>query len=225
MNEKLQTTLPPNIHTCAASAIGGGSILSVALMSHHPSVDAHDTSGFIAGVAHELPLNGFVHGGMIGMALVIAFGFYGFATILGPGMAWVRAGVVCYAVGTVAMIGAALTNGFVIPSFSARFVGESQEAIDAMSPSLILASEAGFTCARLGVVLTSSAFLAWSLALLPRRGLAAVTGAVGLLVGGASLVGLATGHLEMTVHGFSAFVVSQTVWSVLVSVVLLQRKL
>src|SRR2546426_12094729 len=67
----------------AGLSIGLGSVLSVALMAHHPSISAGETAEFIAKMTQLAALAGFVHGGLIVVMVFVLFGVLGFAGRLG----------------------------------------------------------------------------------------------------------------------------------------------
>ena len=109
-------------------AIVVGVIVSVAMMSHHPTGGGHAGAAGVAEAAHVAGLNRFVHGALIAASLVLAFGFQGFAAQLARPLA--RFALLLYVAGTAAMVGAALVNGFVFPAVMERWSGRSDAEIE-----------------------------------------------------------------------------------------------
>jgi hypothetical protein len=74
--------------------------------------------------------------------------------------------------------------------------------------------------ARMYVVLAAIAIALWSWAVLREPGLPMGLGIYGLLLGAALLVGLASGHLTLGIHGFGLVIVGQSVWLIWAAVAL-----
>src|SRR5215207_3767478 len=76
---------------------------AVLAMFHHPSS------------RHSGGLGGIVHGAMIGLLMLLAWGFLHFALRRGAWRPLMLGGLLAYAVSLFAHIGAATINGFVVP--------------------------------------------------------------------------------------------------------------
>ncbi len=206
----------------AGLSIGLGSVLSVALMAHHPSISAGETAEFIAKMTQLAALAGFVHGGLIVMMFFVLFGFVGFAGRLGWHLARVRAGMMAYAIGALSMMGAALVNGFMVPALARSYAGKPVGEMEIFGHLLRLCHEANQALAGTGVVAMSIAAMSWSLVMVGEAGSARVIGGLGLAMGSLAVVGLLSGHLHLNLHGMGAVVVAQAVWSVGVAAWLLR---
>src|SRR2546428_1093623 len=99
----------------AGLSIGLGSVLSVALMAHHPSISAGETAEFIAKMTQLAALAGFVHGGLIVMMFFVLFGVVGFAGRLGWHLPRVPARLMAYAIGALSLVGGRPVNGVLVP--------------------------------------------------------------------------------------------------------------
>src|SRR5262249_53646600 len=112
-------------------------------------------------------------------------------------------------------------NGFIVPALiEARAdLGDSlhamEEASHVISVSLVY----------FGIPAMSLAVLAWSSALLRRGGGSMAPGVTGLFCGLIPILAEATGHLPVSVHGFGAFVLLQSIWYVTVGVQMIRRRL
>jgi hypothetical protein len=192
----------------AGGALILGSLLSVLAMAHHPQ---HvDPNGMV----------GLVHGALIVLMSVIAFGFTHFALRRGLVRPAILAGLIAYFIGVVADLGAATTNGFIVPALAARGADLSGRDV------FLLAWEANQALARLGVFATAAAFTLWSIDFLRRPGLEAkAIGGLGLLAGLIPATLLATGATDMHVAGAFIAYAAFAAWGVVVGVHLLRGKL
>jgi hypothetical protein len=196
-----------------ADRIAGGalilaSLLSVLAMAHHPV--RVDPGGLV----------GIVHGAMIVLMTVIAFGFAHFALRRGVARSAILAGLVAYLVGLVADLGAGTINGFVVPALAAHGAALSGRDV------FLLAWESNQALARLGVFATAAAFAFWSIDFLRRPGLEPkAIGGLGLLAGLVPAALLATGATDMHVAGAFAAYAAFAAWGVVVGVHMLRGRL
>src|SRR2546425_10296981 len=91
----------------AGLLIGLGSLLSVLIMAHHPSINAERVDDAIVEIGRVASLSRLVHGGLIALMGCVLFGFTSFAGHLGWGLAPVRAGMSAHALGAPTLLGAA----------------------------------------------------------------------------------------------------------------------
>jgi len=186
----------------------GGAALAIAAigtivsMAHHPE-----------GTHGAESLNAIVHGGMMILLSVMAWGFLQFAIARGPSRGWISAGGVAFAVSLLGHIGAATINGFAVPALAAgppvshdvfRFAWHLNQAL-----------------AKLGVVAGAVAYLLWSADLLLRGARTQkIVGAAGALIGGAILVLMFGALVRLNVAGAMTVYTLQAVWAVIVGVML-----
>jgi hypothetical protein len=190
-----------NADRIAGGALILGALLSVLAMAHHP--DHVDPGGLV----------GIVHGAMIVLMSAIAFGFAHFARRRGLARPAILAGLIAYLVGLVADLGAATTNGFIVPALAAHGAALSGRDV------FLLAWEANQALAKLGVFATTAAFTFWSLDFLRRPGLEPkAIGGLGLLAGLGPALLLATGTTDMHVGGAFIAYAAFAAWAVIVGV-------
>lgn len=185
----------------AGIALIGAAAASMLAMAHHPTS------------MHAGALIGIVHGAMILFVGMMMFGFSQFARLRGLERPAVLAGLVAYAIASVATIGAATVNGFAAPSLAAR--GASHGAVDvlwAVNQAL----------AKLGVVATGGAYLLWSLDLWRRWKAVAL---LGLLAGGVPAVLLLGGWIDMHLGSAILVYAAQVLWAALIGWLLLNGSL
>ncbi|HYD12433.1 MAG TPA: hypothetical protein VEC11_06270 [Allosphingosinicella sp.] len=182
----------------AGIALTGAAGLGMLAMAHHPSS------------LHAGALVGIVHGAMILFAAMLAFGFTHYARRRGLGRPAVLAGLVAFAIGTFASIGAAIVNGFAAPALAAEGAGhDALHILWAVNQAL----------ARLGVVAVGAAYLCWSLDLWRQSKPVAL---LGLLAGGVPALLLAGGWIGMHLHAAILVYGAQFLWAILVGWLLLR---
>ena len=195
----------------AGIILGLGSIIMLLFMALHPVVHAHDPGGLVAEMARIEAINAVVHGTLLGNQGLILLGLLGFAERLGLRRTLVRAGLIAAAMGTIALSGAALLNGFILPGLVAGHAGGGG-SFEALPPLLMLAHQTSVALIYVGIPAMSAAVLAWSLVLMRRGGASSAIGGAGVICALLPVIALATGHLPINVHGFGAFVLVQSIW-------------
>jgi hypothetical protein len=208
-----RTSPAPGPARSAAVAIGGGSLLTVALMLHHPSIGSSDLPGTIAEMSRESALSGAVHGALVAVMAVLLYGFLGFSGVLGWRLGRVQAAMICYILGILFLMAAAIVSGFVAPGLAEHFAGAPAARIQTVGPALRLCWEANQVLAAAGTVFASAAIVAWSLVLFARDAAARVIGAAGILVGIVPAAGLLLGRLTLDVHGMGSVLLAQAAWN------------
>jgi hypothetical protein len=203
--------------------IAGAGVM-VAFMAMHPTTHAHDVSGFVVEMGSISTRNAIVHGTLIAVFGIILLGLWGLAERIGMGSMLVRAGMLGHGTGWLALAGAAMVNGFIMPATVAHRGGDDPATIDRLKPLLALCMETNQALARAGVVAIAAAVVLWSIAMLRRADGYRAVGGVGLACGVLPLVAMAAGHLPMSVHGFGAFVLLLAVWYVAAGVQLVRGR-
>ena len=192
----------------AGAALIAAAASSVLAMAHHPTG------------AHSGSLGALVHGAMIVLLAVTAFGFAHFAIRRGLGRPAVLAGLVAFGLCLFGHVGAATINGFVVPAVAAR--GDDSVGHDIF----LFAWEANQALARLGVYANAAAFLFWSLDFLRRPGLEPrLIGLAGLAAGAVPALLLATGLIRMNVPGALTAYAAFAAWAALVGIHLVRGRL
>ena len=121
---------------------------------------------------------------------------------------------VFFALGSVAVIFAAVASGFLAPGVL-RGLGEADAPTRAlMMSALHYTSLLNQAFAAVYVVLSALAILLWSSAILAGRELSRGLAVYGLVLGALLIVGVLSGHLRLGIHGFGGVVIGQGVWMV-----------
>lgn len=194
-------------------------LLSVAGMLHHPTGGGHGMAAVqnlaqIGGAA-----NG-VHGFLMIVLGALVFGFSGLTGQLGWQAPAARAAFVAYAMGAMAMLGAAVINGFAFTKVANGFLARGSSdpmLIDAILSALWAISE---TWAQVAVGAQAIAIALWALALWTRNRPLAMLGAVTAIPAFAAMVGL----FALDVHAYLMVVVAQAVWTVGAGVALIRDR-
>ena len=159
-----------------------------------------------------------VHGILIVAAVVMVYGFLGFAMCLGLGRPLVRLGLVAYVFGSAALILAAIVNGLVFPEVAARYAERSLAEMETAGAVLAWGWEFNQALDISGVLAWSVAVCVWSLALLRLPGAWRWIGGVGVVFAVAGALAFLTGLLSFDVHGFGMYLVAQSLWCLAVAV-------
>ncbi len=183
--------------------------LSVVGMLHHPSVGGHGMTA-VANLARMSGIANGVHGFLMVVLGTLVFGFSGLTSQLGWRVPAARAGFIAYAMGAMAMLGAAVINGFVFSKVAEGFLARGNTdvmMIDTMFSALAAIST---TWAQVAVGAQAIAISLWALALWGRNRPLAVFGAVAAVPIYAAMLGI----FALDVHGYLGVVVVQAVWTI-----------
>jgi hypothetical protein len=140
-------------------------VLGVLVMAHHPTASTHSALGFMQTLVAMRGLNQWVHGVLIGTTLITGLCLLEFSAHSLKQL-YVRSGMVLYALGALAMAGAALINGFVITRLAEALL-QSPATLQAASPlAFQLTWAINQTLAEFGVSMMCAGIACWSMQLL-----------------------------------------------------------
>jgi hypothetical protein len=198
------------------------SIVMVVVLTHHPHVAAAAPDAVIAGIGAVATSARRVHGAVIALECALLLAFVDVSCALGLRHLAVRAALLAAAVGTVAFIGAALLDGFVLPELALRYRAAPVVAQE-MFPYVAAVCGTGLVVLTMfGLVATCFAMILWSLRLLRTTRLGAVVGALGLVVGPALVVALATDALQLRASQMAWIMAIDSVWNLALAGVILR---
>lgn len=224
MNDLIDTPASSFVDARRAGAIlVAASLLSLLIMSHHPSGSTRDMAVFVEQIGRIGALNSGVHGALIALLGVLLFGFAELVRVSGRGRALVRFALVAYAIGVGADIGAASINGFTIGRLASRYAGADATALEGLRQLMHLCWALNQALAGIGEVARAVAIAAFSAAILRDRG-GAWLGASGLVVGIGIAAALMGGVLVLDVRGMLLSVLLGTAWTVALGVQLLRGR-
>ena len=189
-------------------------------MAFHPT--GRDFAGGGEAVAHAAARAMGSHGVALASIPITLFGFLGLSRWLRFERPIVSGAFLLYALGSVAVMSAALVSGFVAPGLIRRMT-EADETGRAIGHALLAYNfQLNQAYASVQVAASSAAILLWSLALPRGSALATTARILGLVIAPVTLLGLLAGHLRLDVHGFGLVVLTQGVWTLLVAALLLR---
>ena len=209
-------------HTGSGALLLIASLVEVVAMAHHPTVQDAGTSQVIVEIARSSARSATVHGVLIALMLSIVYGLLGFVEARGPGRPLIRAGAIGYGFGVLAMLGAALVDGYIVTGLAALLPRETIVDLQISRQLLLLCRVLNQSCANFGVVAMSSGIFCWSLDLCGAAGWSRVAGVLGCAVGLSCALALILGRLQLDVHGMLAVIVAQAGWNVTVAVLLIR---
>lgn len=197
-----------------------GSGLSVLGMMYHPSADGHGMAA-VQSLAGMTALANGVHGFLMVILGSMVFGLSGLTGRIGWSSPSARAAFVAYAIGAMAMLGAAVINGFAFSRLAGWFLahgGTDPMLIDAILAALWSISA---SWAQVGVGGQAFAIALWALALRNRNRPLAVLGALVAVPSFAAMLGT----FALDVHGYLGIVIAQAVWTIAAGAALVRGKI
>lgn len=210
----------PRRDVTSGMVIAISALAMVALMSQHPSQRVHETSAMFAEAVRLAIQTKAVHSLLLVAMAALVFGLLGFAQRLGPERPFVRLGAVACVLGAVALGGAGVLNGLVLPAMAIHFADRTPAEMEMAGTVLVFSFLLNQSLAGVGVVAWSVAVFAWSLVIVGHAGAWKWIGILGIGTGVAGAAMLLSGHLRMDVHGFGLFVLGQALWSIAVGITL-----
>ena len=210
--------------TIAGVVIVTCGVLAVFAIAHHPSVEAHTPAAAIREIGRIGAVNQTVHGAMIAILAALLFGFGVYSIRRGIGNEAVLGGLIAHAIGTAAMIVAAMISGFLIPEIAARYAAASPNGLQFAVQVIAICADTNQLFAKLGVIGMSLAMLLWSIDLVRSRELVRVTGVLGLAAGAIAVAVLFFGG-RLTPPTLGIIVLAQAIWYCAIGALLIRRAL
>lgn len=197
----------------AGVAIAAATVLSTLFVALDRSGGGSTPSEILAGIARLAALKAWVHGVAMASVCAYAYGHAVLARRLGLQRGGVLAGLAMYLFGCMAMLLATLLDGFVTPHVAVDAAGAGAARVAFAFDFVHYVGVVLNDLAKLGWILQAAGTLAWSLALLQRRGGARVAGALGLLSSALVLALLATAATRMSMASLLGVLCAQLLWN------------
>jgi hypothetical protein len=162
-------------------------------------------------------LNIAVHSLALASIPVLFLGAWGMSKRLDGGdrLAW--AGLVLFALASIAVMNAGTLNGLVAPKLMRQIVAATPETRETWQTLLSYNFQVNQAFARVYSVGASLAILLWSVAILRYRTMGLGVGFYGVVLGLATVVGICSGLLTLDRHGFAILIFGQAIWFLLVA--------
>ena len=205
----------------AGVALVAATLLSVLAMAHHPALTTPDITQALQQLKDLANLSAWVHGVLIALMLLIYWCLTEYSLRRGVGKPLVRAGLVSYGAGVVAMIGAAVVSGWLTPRIAGLLPNPTEADLHVLALLLNFSGSMNRVLANLGAVAMSAGILAWSIGLLHDKGWVRAVGGLGVLAGLAPALLLISGGLHLDVRGMMLVVLIQGVWNIALGVLLI----
>lgn len=192
----------------AATALAIGSLAGLVTMALHPT--GRDLAHSASGAAYTLATGVHVLA-MLTQPLLLA-GTLALTLRLRARRDVAIGAYTFFALASVAVVIAAAASGLLAPSFLRGLSRGDDAERAAMMSALHYTAHLNQAFATLFVMFSGVAILGWSWAMLAGRELSRALAIYGLVLGAALLLGPASRHLRLDIHGFGAVVLGEAVW-------------
>lgn len=199
------------------------SLLEVLGMLHHPSVQTSDISRAVAQIVRFSTLSAIVHGVLITLSLLIAYGFVDFSLRRGLRRPLIQAGGIAYGCGVLVMMGAGLVSGFIITGVASLIPHTTAVDLQINLQILLLCRALNQSCANFAVIAMSAGIVCWSVDLCRNSGSLRAVGLFGCLVGLVPALALMYDEIHLDVQGMTEVVVAQAAWNIAVALLIIYR--
>lgn len=198
----------------AAWVLIAAPLLEIATMAHHPSISSAQPAQIVTQLLALAALDAQVHGILIGLLYAGLLAVMQFATERGLTRAAVRCGLLAYAAGVIIMTPAGLVDGFIVPRVALVLprIAPAEPALIAQFAAFAMLFNQAF--AKCAVLLMSAGIAAFSLDLVRDARFGRALGIFGLASALGCALAIGTGWLPLNVHGMSAVVLLQALWTV-----------
>jgi hypothetical protein len=130
-------------------------------------------------------------------------------------LAW--AGLVLYAVASIAVMNAAVCDGLIAPTLMRKIVAATPETRDVWQTLMNFNFQMNQAFARVYAVGSSLAVVLWSLSILRYRALGLGVGMYGVILGLVTAVAICSGFLTPDRHGFGMLIFGQAIWFLIIA--------
>ena len=208
----------------AGIAIACATILSIIFVALDSEALGKKPQEIMQSMIAMRAMKGLVHGVAIASVLSYIFGFATLAQKLDLRRPLVLGGLTTYLVGSVAMIGATILDGFISTDVAQAFVGASPEGVKTGYNLIVFAGIALTDLAKLGWVLQAIGTCAWAVSLVAERGFARAVAYIGLASGTLVLAAVFSSGANMGVAAILSILVAQALWNLAAAALLFRSR-
>jgi hypothetical protein len=130
--------------------------------------------------------------------------------------------ILVYGLSAVAVMIAAICDGLVAPALIQKTIGATEAATGAIRSTLVYNFQLNQAAAKVFVVGSSISMIVWSYAISRLGRLEHGLAVLGWIVGALAMLGIFSGHVGMSAHGFGLIVLLQAFWNIGVAVALIR---
>jgi len=195
---------------------------SIAFVALDPVVSADGARAILQSIVANGPVHRVVHAAELACVLCLAFGFTSLAVRIGPRRPAVLGACVAYVAGCLAMVGAAITDGFVTGDV-ARYYLQAGHNADTGREMIHLCYVVVQDLAAASWFFQSAGVLAMALALLRGRGLQRAVGVLGLGTGALPPIAIVLSWPTMDTAVVVGVLCAQAAWNAAAATLLLRR--
>jgi hypothetical protein len=207
----------------AGIAIALATVLSTVFVALDESGGGKGQLEILQSIAQLQMLKAWVHGVAIASLCAYAFGYAALARRLSLQRPAVLAGLACYLMGCVALVGATVVDGFVIPHLAADAAAGSPTRLQVGYELVHAAGIALTDAARIGWLLQAAGALAWAGVLVGEAGSARLIGIVGGVANLAVAAAVLGAGSSMTMTSILTVLLAQLVWNLAAAFWLVRR--
>jgi len=206
----------------AGIAIATAAVVSTIFVALDHSGGGSNPLEILQGIARLQDLKEVVHGVAIASVCAFAFGFATLARRMGLHRPLVLIGLTTYLIGCVAMVGATITDGFIITHIAVDAIHGTPERVAFAYNLIHYAGVALNDMAKLGWILQAVGTLAWSITLVRENGFNRAAGVVGVL-SSTLVVALVFGSAtNMSMTSLLSVLLAQLIWNFAAAVLLMR---
>ncbi len=218
-----ETTGTPRVDTRVAGLLMlAAAVVSIVFVALDPEVTATTSRAILEAMVANVTTHRIVHAVELACVLGLAFGFTSLAARIGTQRSAVRGALIAYLVGCLAMVIAAVTDGFITGDVAAYYL-QAGHSVDTGREMIHLCYTVVQDFAAASWFFQSVGVLAMACALLRERGAHRVVGVLGLATGALPPIAIVATWPAMDGGVVIGILSAQLVWNVAASVLLMRR--
>jgi hypothetical protein len=197
----------------AGWAIVGSALFTLFAIAHHPTAHGAAPAEILTRIRSISGHDRVVHGAIMVFLLALLFGFAVFSARLGLERTMPLIGLIAFAGAVLALAGAAVVDGFLVPDIAEKYAGADPTNIKVGIGLLAYGALVIQELTRLAVISSSVAVVCWSVSLLaPAHGVATrAVGALGIVSAAYTVIALSrTGYIGP--HALLGIAFAQNLW-------------
>lgn len=209
----------------AGWAIIGSAFLTLVAIMHHPTVHNAPAAEVLSRIGAISVHDRVIHGALMAFLLALLFGFTVFSRRLGLHHTLPLLGLIAFAAASVALAGAAVVDGFLVPDVARKYAGTDAASIRVGIGLLAYCAIVIQELTRLAITTSCIAVACWSASMLvPAYGRwTRVVGALGIVAAAYTLIALSlTGYIGP--HALLGIALAQNVWYVCAGALLVREQ-